>query len=75
MPESTDKNIVAGYYQKKIYSANYKIGQIVKTKKHYLQWMDCSSTDTNETFVDYLDKLKATYEEERDYWKKKLSEV
>ena len=75
MPDSTDKNIVAGYYQKKIYSTNYRIGQIVKTKKHYLQWMECSDTDKNETFIDYLDNLKATYQEELAYWKKKMSEV
>lgn len=75
MPDSSDKNIVASYYQKKIYSTNYKIGQIVKTRKHYDAWMECSNTDPNVTFIEYLDNLKASYQEELAYWKKKMSEV
>lgn len=75
MPDTTDKMMVAQYYQRKIYIVNNKISQLVKTRKHYESWMECSNSDPNNDFVQYLEDQKRELRAELDYWKKKLSEV
>lgn len=75
MPESYDKEVVAAYYQRKIYSVQNKIANVVKTKKHYEAWMECSKTEQRQSFIEYLDTLKADYQEQLEYWRKKRAEV
>ena len=75
MPETYDKDVVLSYYQRKIYSVNNKIAQIVKTKKHYEAWMECSKTEPSKSFTEYLDALKSDYQVELEYWKRKRAEV
>ena len=75
MPDSYDKEVVAAYYQRKIYSVQNKISQIVKTKKHYESWMECSKTEPSSTFLEYLEALKSDYNTELEYWRKKRAKV
>ena len=75
MPDTTDKMMVAQYYQRKIYIVNNKISQLVKTRKHYESWMECAGSDPNKDFVEYLEDQKRELKSQLEYWKKKLSEV
>ena len=50
--------------RKQIYIINNKIARINFTRKHYLTWMECSKTEPSLTFLEYLDGLKASYQEE-----------
>lgn len=73
--EETSKMIVTSKYQKEIYRINNKIARVNATKKHYLAWKQCAGDTVNMTFIQYLDNLKESYQEEVDYYRKKLSEV
>lgn len=75
MPDEFDKDIMQAVNMKKIYSIQYKISRIEATRKHYMNWMECSKTNPNLQFLEYLNQLKASYNEELSYYKKKNSEV
>ena len=53
--------------QKEIFTINNKIARVNCTKRHYLSWMECSKTEKSKTFLEYLDDLKASYQEEIKY--------
>ena len=53
--------------QKEIFTINNKIARVNCTKRHYLAWMECSKTEKSKTFLEYLDDLKASYQEEIKY--------
>lgn len=75
LEEAADKNAVADFYKKKIYSLSNKIARINFTKKHYLSYKDCCSDKPDQTFLEYMESMKQTYKEEIEYYRKKLSEV
>ena len=49
---------------RQIYIINNRIAKINATKKHYLDWMECSSTNPSISFIEYLDQMKAAYQDE-----------
>lgn len=51
---------------RQIYIIHNRIAKINATKKHYLEWMECSNTNPSLTFVEYLDQMKAAYQDEID---------
>lgn len=51
---------------RQIYIIHNRISKINATKKHYLEWMECSNTNPSLTFVEYLDQMKAAYQDEID---------
>ena len=50
---------------KRIQALNQEITHINKTLKHYGQWMECSETDPEQTFLEYENALKYSYIDER----------
>lgn len=50
--------------RREVFRINNKIARINFTKKHYLNWMECSDTEPSQTFIQYLDELKSSYVEE-----------
>ena len=50
---------------KRIQALNQEITHINKTLKHYGQWMECSETNPDQTFLEYENTLKYSYIDER----------
>ena len=50
---------------KRIQALNQEITHINKTLKHYGQWMECSETNPDQTFLEYETTLKYSYIDER----------
>ena len=50
---------------KRIQALNQEITHINKTLKHYGQWMECSETNPEQTFLEYENALKYSYIDER----------
>lgn len=50
---------------KLIRALNQEITHINKTLKHYGQWMECSETYPEQTFLEYENALKYSYIDER----------
>ena len=50
---------------KRIQALNQEITHINKTLKHYGQWMKCSETNPDQTFLEYENTLKYSYIDER----------
>lgn len=50
---------------KRIQALNQDITHINKTLKHYGQWMECSETNPDQTFLEYENTLKYSYIDER----------
>ena len=50
---------------KRIQALNQEITHINKTLKHYGQWMECSETNPDQTFLEYENALKYSYIDER----------
>lgn len=50
---------------KRIQALNQEITHINKTLKHYGQWMECSETNPDHTFLEYENALKYSYIDER----------
>lgn len=50
---------------KRIQALNQEITHINKTLKHYGQWMECSQTNPEQTFLEYENALKYSYIDER----------
>ena len=50
---------------KRINLLNQEITHINKTLKHYGQWMECSETNPDQTFLEYENALKYSYIDER----------
>ena len=75
MPDEFDKDLVAAANMRKIYSLQNKISRIEGTRKHYLSWKKCLDENPDLAFLDYLDSLKASYNEEIAYYRKKNAEL
>ena len=50
---------------KRIQALNQEITHINRTLKHYGQWMECSETNPDQTFLEYENTLKYSYIDER----------
>ena len=50
---------------RRIQALNQEITHINKTLKHYGQWMECSETNPDQTFLEYENTLKYSYIDER----------
>ena len=62
-PKSDYEDIVS--IDKRIQALNQEITHINKTLKHYGQWMECSETNPDQTFLEYENTLKYSYIDER----------
>lgn len=54
-----------GSIDRRIQALNQEITHINKTLKHYGQWMECSETNPDQTFLEYENILKYSYIDER----------
>ena len=62
-PKTDYEDIVS--IDKRIQALNQEITHINKTLKHYGQWMECSETNPDQTFLEYENTLKYSYIDER----------
>ena len=62
-PKSDYEDIVS--IDKRVQALNQEITHINKTLKHYGQWMECSETNPDQTFLEYENTLKYSYIDER----------
>ena len=65
MSKASDDYVDIVSIDKRIQALNQEITHINKTLKHYGQWMECSETNPDQTFLEYENTLKYSYIDER----------
>ena len=61
--------------RREVFKLNNTIAKINFTKKHYLNWMECSDTEPSQTFIQYLDELKSSYVDQINSLRKEAEDV